>query len=197
MLRERWTTRTTLALAGVMTMLLAGCTATAGTGPTATPTPTWTCTPDDSGEPCTAEKAAAQAEEAAAFAEAEHAYREFTKERVRLMRSGGSSTPSPLLMAYGAGDYLAGLEEDLKSAEDSGLYITGDVVLRNFARDSYAGDRLTFLACEDASEVRVFDEGGNPVGRGSAGSQLLTAAKLENSWKITQAELAEDLPCGD
>ena len=106
MLREHRIRTTSAVAAAAAVLMLAGCSGTIGATPTPTPEPTWTCTPDTSGEPCTAEKAAAQAEQAEAYAEAVHAYREFTKERTRILREGGSPTPSPVLVQYGTAEYL-------------------------------------------------------------------------------------------
>lgn len=194
MLREH-RIRTTTAVATAAVLLLAGCSGTIGATPTPTPTPTWTCTPDDSGDPCTAAKAAAQAEQAEAYAEAEHAYREFTKERTRILREGGSPTPSPVLVQYGTAEYLEAMQSDLSTAYENGFSITGSVVVTALQIDSYDSSRLTFFACEDASDVVVFDANGNRIGQGEAAAQLIVAESIAGTWKIADAELTEGTSC--
>lgn len=195
MLRERLTTRTTLALAGVMTMLLAGCTATAGTGPTVTPTPTWTCTPDDSGEPCTAEKAAAQAEEAEAFAEAEAVYRDFMRERNRLAMSGGTATPTPEMMRLAAGPYLDAVAGFLASGHGAGRQASAPIEIIRLEPISVTNDRVTILVCEDGRNVEIYDSEGVIVSRGHLGAIKIQVHRFSDGWRLVDGANTEETKC--
>lgn len=187
MLQARWKKMTsTLVLVGAAIAVLAGCGGGVQAGPA--PSPTWSCTPDTSGEPCTPEKAAA-------YEEAMHAYREFTKERTRLLSSGGAPTPSPVLQRYGTGRYLEAMQTDIRSAQENGLRITGDVIVTDVQPQTASPTQVTFFACEDASRVRVLDRGGKEVGQGVAGAQLVTATGGAGAWQISDSKLSEDWSC--
>ena len=194
MLQDRWKKTTSpLALVVAAIVVLAGCGGGVQAGPA--PAPTWSCTPDTSGEPCTPQKAAAQAEEAEAYEEAMHAYREFTKERTRLLSSGGAPTPSPVLQRYGTGRYLEAMQTDIRAAYENGLRITGDVTVSEVQPQTASPSQVSFFACEDASSVRVLDRGGAEVGHGVAGAQLVTATGGAGAWQISDSKLAEDWSC--
>ena len=184
-----------LALAGAVTLLLAGCTATAGSGPAATPTPTWTCTPDDSGEPCTAEKAAAQAEEAEAYAEAEHAYREFTKERNRLAMSGGSPTPTPEMERLATGHYLDTVQEFLAAQYESGQITSAPLEIASVKGTSYAPPSVTLRVCEDGRRVAVQGPDGEVVNHGERGAIEVTVVAAAGGWQLSDGRDVEDPEC--
>ena len=119
MLQDRWKKTTSpLALVVAAIVVLAGCGGGVQAGPA--PAPTWSCTPDTSGEPCTPQKVAAQAEEAEAYEEAMHAYREFTKERNRIGMGGGSPTPTAVMSRFATGSYLNDVASFLATAQAAG-----------------------------------------------------------------------------
>ncbi|MPM50754.1 hypothetical protein SDC9_97497 [bioreactor metagenome] len=174
-------------------MLLAGC--GSDPRPATIPTPSFSCTPDPAGAPCTAELAAAQAEETRAYAEAEFAYREFTKERNRLLQSGGSVAQTSQMERYATGPYLEEMANDLKIVHDNGLKSTGEITVGNFGRKDSSSDRLEFYLCEDASAVRVFDSTGKQISQGRLGALRVIAVGGDGERKIEDTELAEEWKC--
>ena len=187
MLQARWKkTTSTLTLVGAAIAVLAGCGGGVQAGPA--PAPTWSCTPDNSGEPCTPEKAAAQAEEAAAYEEAMHAYREFTKERNRLGMGGGTPTPTAVMSRYATGNYLNDVEAFLASGHAAGRRADSPMQIVRLERVGFSGQSLELLACEDGRGVDILDTQGRKVGTGQLGAVLLTVAKVEGQWVVSDGQ---------
>lgn len=182
-----------VASAGIAVGLLGGCGTASRSGPD--PVPTWSCTADGSGEACTEAKAAAQAEEAEAYAEAMHAYREFTKERNRAGMSGGVLAATPVMERYAAGEYLAFMVGELGVAAENGLRSTGELVITKLEPHGFSAQAVTILACEDARDVRIVDVQGVEVGSGTAGALLLTATGPAGERRISAAVDSEEISC--
>lgn len=174
--------------------LLAGCGDDPRSAPT--PTPTYSCTPDPVGAPCTAELAAAQAEEAKAYEEAIFVYQEFTKERNRLVLAGGSTTPTAEMEKYASGDYLDTVTEFLSSGHSAGRRANGSMEISKLERRSVQADQVSFLACEDARRVEVVDAYGNIVARGQLGAIEVTAQRFSDGWKLVDGANVEVSQCG-
>ena len=194
MLREH-RIRTTTAVAAAAVLLLGGCSGTIGAAPTPTPTPSWTCTPDDSGEPCTAEKAAAQAEQAEAYAEAEHAYREFTKERNRLAMSGGTPTPTPEMERLATGNYLDTVGEFLAAQYEAGQTTSAPLEVDSVDRVTYDTNQVTLRVCEDGRHILVLDVDGNEVNRGGRGAIEIEVVNGPQGWQLSNGRDVEDPAC--
>lgn len=174
-------------------MLLSGC---GDSRPAATPTPSFSCTPDPSGAPCTAELAAAQAEEAKAYAEAEFAYREFTKERNRLMDLGNNdSYVVGSLSRFGTGDYLSFHQNTLDRMRQAGLKAGPGVVILSVKGVSVDSGELVLRACEDGRENVVKGANGEVLGRGSLISLDLQAKRESGAWLIASSKESEVSAC--
>ncbi|WOP19361.1 hypothetical protein [Raineyella sp. LH-20] len=154
--------------------LLAGCGGGPGVAPI--PTPSYSCSPDPAGTPCTAELAAAQAEEAKAYEEAIFAYQEFTKERNRLLHAGGSPVSTPTMERYATGPYLEAMAGDLKLVYDNDLKSTGDIEVRGYGLEKYEPERLELYLCEDATAVRLIRADGRQASSGLKGKLRVVAA---------------------
>ncbi len=184
-----------VASAGIAVGLLGGCGTASRSGPD--PVPTWSCTADGSGEPCTEAKAAAQAEEAEAYAEAMHAYREFTKERNRIMAAGGlESPPSEVFERYAAGEYLSFFSEGLALMWEMGEIAEPGVKIEALEPVSVEGDSLILRACEDGRENVITGPTGEVLGVGSRGSVDLHFERLEGRWVIVNFFDSEVELCG-
>lgn len=181
---------TTFTLAG---LLLAGCSEETRADPA--PSPTWSCTPDASGEPCTPEKAAAQAEEAAAYDEAMHAYREFTKERNRLLIEGGTPTPTPTMERYAKGQYLSEIASVLATQHARGLRASTGLSIVSPTPVSVSQDRVVVRSCEDGSGIRLVDSSGSSVGSGSRVAVEVTIECADGEWRIVSGRDSKESPC--
>ncbi|WP_139283152.1 hypothetical protein [Raineyella antarctica] len=186
---------TTTSLALVLLALLAGCGDSALAGPSSSPVPTWTCTPDASGSLCTQEKAAAQAEEAAAYAEAEHVYREFTKERNRLAMAGGSATPTAEMARLATGNYLDTVADFLATGHEAGRRATAPLEIINVEPRTYVDGRVTMLSCEDGSRIQIIDSSGSVVGTGAQGSVEIAVEHFPEGWKLVDGSDSEESVC--
>ena len=194
MLQDRWKKTTSpLALVVAAIVVLAGCGGGVQAGPA--PAPTWSCTPDTSGEPCTPQKAAAQAEEAEAYEEAMHAYREFTKERNRLAMAGGTPTPTPEMSRLATGPYLEAITGFLASGHEAGRRASGPLAVTNVEPLSYAGDHVRLLVCEDGRGVDVFGPDGSVVSEGFLGALELRVERLPEGWKVADGMDTEVARC--
>ncbi len=184
---------TTAVVAGIAAVLLAGCTPGQGA---AGPTPTWSCLPDGTDEPCTAEKALAQAEEAEAneaYDAAMLAYREFMAERNRLMMEGGTPSPTPEMERLASGEYLDSMGTFLASAHEAGRRTSGPIEVTLLEPLSYHGDQVKLTACEDARGVYVVDGPMSVPGR--LGAVTLLVERSEQGWKIAQGADADPSRC--
>lgn len=186
MLREHRIRTTSAVAAAAAVLMLAGCSGTTGATPTPTPEPTWTCTPDTSGEPCTAEKAAAQAEQAEAYAEAEHTYREFTKEWSRLSMQGGTASPTPVMTSLATGQYLETISMFLASGYEGGLRTTAPLLVDQVLPVAYREGEVQLLVCEDGRDIRVLSSDGAVVGQGSYSASDVKVIRDGSGWKLSE-----------
>lgn len=173
--------------------LLAGCGDDPATAPA--PTPTYSCTPDPTGAPCTAELAAAQAEEAKAYEEAIFVYQEFTKERNRLLLSGGAESPSPLLEKYATGQYLDDVISDLSLAWRLGIHGSSGIKVQKIEHVSFVSDSVILRSCEDGSAIHLLDRSGEVVGQGSRVSVELGVERHDGDWRIVSGKSGEPGIC--
>ncbi len=179
-----------VASAGIAVGLLGGCGTASRSGPD--PVPTWSCTADGSGEPCTEAKAAAQAEEAEAYAEAMHAYREFTKERNRVLAAGGlESPPSETMERYAAGDYLSFYSERFLLIWEIGATGEPGIEIEALQAVSMTGDSLSLRSCEDGSANVMTGANGEEIGGGGRGSVDLFFERLDDRWVIVDSAISE------
>ncbi len=170
------------AIAGTAVLLLGGCGGASRSGPD--PGPTWSCTPDGSGEPCTEEKAAAQAVEAEAYAEAMHAYREVTKEHNRIMATGGVESPTETMERYEAGEFLTYFSEFFAYMSEVEAVGKPGVELQALEPVSMEGDKLQLRSCEDGRANVVTSPTGEVLGRGGRGSLDIYFERLDGRWVI-------------
>ncbi len=184
-----------VASAGIAVGLLGGCGTASRSGPD--PVPTWSCTADGSGEPCTEAKAAAQAEEAEAYAEAMHAYREFMKEMNRVMAMGGVESPTGTMERYAAGEYLSFFSENVAYLWEVGATGEPGVEIESVQPVSISGDSLTLRSCEDGSANVIVGSNGEVLGVGSRGSVELHAERIDGSWVIVEILHSEVEVCDE
>ena len=185
MLQDRWKKTTSpLALVVAAIVVLAGCGGGVQAGPA--PAPTWSCTPDTSGEPCTPQKAAAQAEEAEAYEEAMHAYREFTKEWSRLSMEGGTPTPSPEMSRLATGQYLDTISLFLASGSETGRRTSAPLQVTAIRPTGFSDGKVAMLVCEDGRHIQVLGPDGSVVGSGSLGASEVTVSRQSDGWKLTE-----------
>lgn len=173
--------------------LLAGCGDDPRSAPT--PTPTYSCTPDPTGAPCTAELAAAQAEEAKAYEEAIFVYQEFTKERNRLAMAGGSPTPTLTMEKYATGTYLSDISGFLAAGYSRGVSTTGPMEIARVDGVAYSGKSLQLKSCEDGRSLEVIDRQGRRVGGGTLGAVLLDFRRVNGQWVIISGTSMKDESC--
>jgi len=195
MWHQPFPSRRSLSVAVVGLAVLAGGCGVDPVGTEPLPTPMPSCTPDGSSAPCTWERAAEQAEAAAAFAEAEHAYREFTKERNVVMQDGGSKTPTSTMVRYADGDYLKTIQGFSEAGLEEGLHSEGDLEVRDVRPLEYSTNRVTMRACEDGTRVSVVSSSGEVIRQGTRGAVELKLERRDGVWVIIAAASVSDPSC--
>ncbi|QGF22861.1 hypothetical protein Rai3103_03330 [Raineyella fluvialis] len=177
-----------------ITGLMAGCGSNQAAAPV--PTPSYSCTPDASGAPCTAELAAAQAEEAKAYDEAVHAYREFTKERNRLVVAGGAAAPTPEMTKYASGQYLGDVASDLALLEKHGYHGTSGLEIMQIVPVSATRDSVVLRICENGSHIKLLSESGQTLGAGNMASVEIKVNRGEGAWRVSEGNASKEDVCG-
>ena len=132
--------------------MLAACTPTPAV--TASPTPVLQCTPEAGGPPAPCSKADHDAMVAkdALYAEAEAVYRKYFDERVRLWKSGGTLTSTPVLDEVTTGPFKDDNLRQFKQQAESGWEVRGEVslaVLRRNPGVSKGASVVSLVSCTD------------------------------------------------
>lgn len=161
--------RSTSALAAMLAaVLLAGCqpgtptTAPTPTSPSAStvspvPTPTYQCTPEAGGEatPCTQIHYEEMKAKDRLYAEAEAVYRQFWDEVVRIMRQGGATEPTKVLLMTTDGFQLEDVMKNLSELVEDGTVARGEAPeiewVRRLPGQSKSGSIVALSTCVDAT----------------------------------------------
>lgn len=147
----------------VVLWVMAGCTPVSA--PVVSPAPSFRCTPEAGGDEfdCSQHQYDEMVAKDALYAEAEAVYRKFLAEDTRIMRAGGVTEPTEVLLETTSGEFLEdvmGLYRDL--AADGVRAKGGDPELRSFVRApgrSKTGSEVSVTTCVDSSELEFFTNG--------------------------------------
>lgn len=170
--------------------LLAGCQPPA---PTPTPMPTYQCTPEAGGDPfeCTQQQYDQMVAKDKLYAEAEAVYRRFFAEDVRILRAGGISDPTPVLLETTTGAFLEDSMALYRAfAKEQRKSVGGEIRLVSLTRVpgiSKEGSIVTLRSCVDATTTTIY-KAGKPADKGGAGSDLLYFGSVEGDLRIQGAD---------
>ena len=175
------------ALAG---LVLAGC---QSAPPAPAPTPTFTCTPEAGGDPfpCSQFQHDEMVAKDALYAEAEAVYRRFLAEDVRIMRAGGVSEPTKVLLETTTGAFLDGSLADYRQFVHDGTHAEGSeprlVSLTRLPGVSLGGSEVAMRACQDGRSLRFLQDG-LEVGRGQLVEGKVFFSRVRGSLKIWSSD---------
>ena len=133
--------------------------------PVPTPVPTYRCTPEVGGAEfeCSQKRYDDMVAKDKLYAEAEAVYRKFLAEDIRIMRAGGVSSPTPMLLETTFGAFLQDAMAEYSDMRDLGLRAEGqDPVLVNMARQpglSKGGSVAVLDSCIDSTATAFVGNG--------------------------------------
>lgn len=184
----------------VLVLLLVGCTQAVApsvsqsaqpTPSTATPTAEPTCAPmGGTPYPCSAEEYQRIQEQNQLTEEAIALYRRWTKESTRLYRAGGTSKPTPEMLAIMAGDALKsglGIFQDLKAAQARA--VSGEVEIVRIGPDpsrQVQPGSVAIVACMDGRSLK-FESKGKRVSSGALYMEYVTSAPVDGKLRMVSA----------
>ncbi len=180
-----------LAIPVVMACLLAGC--QPAVLPTPTPAPSYRCTPEAGGDEfdCTQHQYDDMIAKDKLYAEAEAVYRKFFAEDVRILRAGGITTPTQVLLETTTGAFLEDSMGLYRSfATDDRRAVGGTIRLASLERlpgISKGGSVVAMQACTDATTTKTYRHG-RQVGKGGAGIDTLYFSRVDGVLKIQGAD---------
>lgn len=180
-------------------VLLVGCTAAPVVSPTPTPTPTFSCTPEAGGTAyeCSQFDYEQMVAKDKLYAEAEAVYRKFAAEDERLLRAGGTTAATPVLLETTTGPFLADSMSIYRSMAEKRRHLSGgEIKLVRIARVPGAqkqGSIVALRVCVDLRTVTII-ENGQRIGPGVNGSDLLYFARRDGRLMILGADGSSE-PC--
>lgn len=188
-------------LAALALATVAGCQPPAAV-PTPAPTPTFTCTPEAGGDAY--ECSQAQYDEMVAknelYAEAEAVYRKFLAEDIRIMRAGGVTEPTPVLLETTTGAFLEDVMSEYRAVRKDNLRSKGGSVdlvwLERIPGASKGGSIVALRACMDASSTRTY-RGDTFLQNGMVTRDELYFARSGAALKIIGADGTQVATCDD
>lgn len=173
---------------------------TSPVSPTAVPTPTYLCTPEAGGDeaPCSQIEYEDMKAKDALYAEAEAVYREYWAEVVRIMRQGGVSEPTEILLQTTDGFQLEYVVKNLSQLIEDGVAARGDdptiVWIRRLPGQSKSGSIVALSTCVDASKWGFY-AGDQLQVPGRAGIDDLYFNRVDGTLKIIGADGQEATSC--
>ena len=171
---RRWTGRRFVVGACLLTLLSAGCTPDE---PPADP-------PSSSAPSPTPTENAQEREERLAYEAAEKSYREFRAEFYRVLRAGGSKSPTPVMKETAGGPYLKNFTEVAQAYRGQRSYSRGTERTGYVRPAGYESPSLVLDVCEDSRNVKDYSKSGKYQGRGEVRTARLEARKVNGGWKI-------------
>lgn len=192
-------TRSRFVASAAACMLLAGCTAAPAVSPTPTPTPTFNCTPEAGGAAyeCSQFDYEQMVAKDKLYAEAEAVYRKFAAEDERILRAGGTTEATPVLLETTTGPYLAETLARYQWMQGRDRHLAGgSFTLASIERmpgRQKKGSVVAIKVCVDLRDVSIVERG-KTVGRGVVGSDLLYFIQDGALLKILGADGTEG-PC--
>lgn len=186
-----------LAVTVTAACLLAGCQPTAPPSPV--PAPSFRCTPEAGGPEfdCTPRQHDDMVAKDQLYAEAEAVYRRFFAEDVRILRAGGASVATPVLVGTTTGAFFDDSMDYYRSLKEERSRLVGGQVRLSLLRApgvSKGGSIVALRACIDASSARI-RIAGKDVGPGRKGSDLLYFGRVDGVLKIQGADGKEGGAC--
>lgn len=196
----------------VLVLLFVGCTQTVAPStspPSAPPTasstdptasnPSPICSPmGGTPAPCTQQEYEKTQEQNRLTEEAIALYRRWTKESTRLYRAGGTSEPTPEMLATTAGKFqgsVLGIFQDLKAARARA--VSGEVKIATIEPDLNADvepGTTAITACLDARSLRL-QRDGQTIKRGTLAIEDVVAKQVDGQLRLWSARSAEVKSC--
>lgn len=160
---------------------------------TTTPAPTFTCTPEAGGDSfaCSQFQYDEMRAKDALYAEAELVYRKFLAEDVRIMRAGGVTEPTPVLLETTTGAFLEDALADYRQLAADGTKAYGAqpkiMYVKRAPGRSKSGSLISVDVCVDGTGLE-FLQGEKRIGDGQAARDATYFARFEDSLKIIGAD---------
>ena len=170
--------------------------------PTPVPVASYRCTPEAGGAEfdCSQRQFDEMVAKDELYAEAEAVYRKFFAENTRILRRGGISTPSPILLETTSGAFLDDAMDNYKFLIDGGLRATGkDPDLVRFVRKpgvAKAGSEVVATICVDGSDLMFEGRRGERAGAGKLTQDDTYFARVDGSMKVIGADGKVVESCG-
>jgi hypothetical protein len=123
------------------------------------------------------------------FEAAEKAYRANVSEQDRQAQLG-IAVATPVLRQTSTAEYLKFSLLGLRDMEKSGLHAVGKVKIVGIARGGWKDERLTLIACEDGSGIKLIDQSGKDVTPKATRTflQRYTVVRVGKLWKLSDLE---------
>lgn len=183
------------ALAG---LALAGC---QSAPPAPAPTPTFTCTPEAGGDPfpCSQFQHDEMVAKDALYTEAEAVYRRFLAEDVRIMRAGGVSEPTKVLLETTTGAFLEDALLDYRQLKRDGTTARGEdpdlVWVRREPGKSKMGSQVAMSTCVDGRGLE-FRQADRAIGTGRIARDVTYFSRVKGDLKVIGADGEQVTSCG-
>lgn len=149
--------------------LIAGCAPASPSTPA--PAPSFRCTPEAGGAEfdCTGLQHDEMVAKDELYTEAEAVYRKYLAEDTRIMKAGGITEPSAVLLETTSGEFLDDVMENYRAVAERGISARGGtpqlVLFRREPGRSKTGSVASATTCVDGRALEYF-EGGESLGRG-------------------------------
>jgi len=175
----------------VVLWVMAGCTPVSA--PVVSPAPSFRCTPEAGGDEfdCSQHQYDEMVAKDALYAEAEAVYRKFLAEDTRIMRAGGVTEPTEVLLETTSGEFLEDVMGIYRTARAKGLSARGsDPALVTFRRqpDRKKGESLVAATtCVDNGHLEYF-ENGKSLGRGTPTLDENYFSRVDGGLKLIGAD---------
>lgn len=183
----------------VAACLLTGCQPPA---PVPTPVPSYRCTPEAGGAEfhCSQKQYDDMVAKDKLYAEAEAVYKKFLAEDIRIMRAGGVSNPTTILLETTSGAFLEDVMAEYLDMRDLGLRAEGsDPVVVALVRQpglSKGGSAVVLASCIDSTATAFVSQGKvqkhGPLARDTVYFAVVDGAQL----KIIGADGGKVSTCG-
>jgi hypothetical protein len=132
------------------------------------------------------------------YAEAEAVYRKFLAEEVRVLRAGGVSQPTAVLLETAHGEFLSNVMETYRSlAERKTKAVGADPKLVYFRRApgrSKGGSMVSATTCVDGAGLR-FEKSGKAAGNGEVAVDEVYFARFDGELKLIGADGSQVASC--
>jgi len=181
----------------VAACLLTGCQPPA---PTPSPLPSYRCTPEAGGAEfdCSQKQYDDMVAKEKLYAEAEAVYRKFLAEDARILRAGGVSEPTPVLIETTSGDYLANVLANYRTIQQRGVTAKGPdpglVFFRRAPGRSKTGSDVSATTCVDGTSL-MFSREGKTLGPGKVARDDTYFARVGGAMKIIGADGSQVASC--